>query len=159
MGLYKTYITTGLYYLERHAPDFDAWNHSMVHEFGDNVKEHLQDVRQWSLLVSYMTKGPRPEKKNCWEFMACGKEVHGRLATQEEVCRVALESRLDGMHGGRSAGRACWVVGGTLCNGRAQHDYKLKRQTCASCAFYQTVKAEEGEFFLLPDEMLFTLMT
>jgi hypothetical protein len=158
MGLLKTYVATGLFYLERHAPDFDAWNHSMVREFGHDVKNHLQDVRQWSLLISYLTKGPRPEKKNCWEFMACGKEVHGRLAGQEDICRAALESRLDGMHGGRSAGRACWVVGGTRCDGQAQHDYELRRQACASCAFYQAVKAEEGDFFLLPDEMLFTLI-
>jgi ribosomal protein L37E len=158
MGLLKTYVATGLFYLERHAPDFDAWNHSMVREFGHDVKDHLHDVRQWSLLISYLMKGPRPGKKNCWEFMACGKEIHGRLAGQEDICRAALESRLDGMHGGRSAGRACWVVGGTRCDGQGQHDYELKRKTCASCAFYQAVKAEEGDFFLLPDEILFTLI-
>ena len=158
MGLHKTYVTSGLFFLERHAPDVDAWNQSMVREFGRDVKDQLQDVRQWSLLISYLRKGSRPEKKNCWEFMDCGKEIHGRHVGQEDVCRAALESRLDGMHGGRSAGRACWVVGGTRCDGQAQHDYKLKQQACGSCAFYQAVKAEEGEFFLLTDEMLLTLM-
>jgi hypothetical protein len=159
MGLHKTYVAMGRFFLERHAPDLDAWIESMVREFGCDVKEQLEDVRRWSLLISYLRKGPLPEKKNCWEFMACGKEVHGRKTEQkEDVCSAALESRLDGMHGGRSAGRACWVVGGTRCDGQAQHDFKLKRQACESCAFYQAVKDEEGEFFLLPDEMLFTLM-
>ena len=158
MGLHKTYVTMGLYFLDRCATDFDAWNRSMVREFGPEVKDHLQDVRQWSLLISCLRKGPQPEKRNCWEFMGCGKEVHGQHAGQAGVCPAALESRLDGMHGGRSAGRACWVVGGTRCDGQAQDSYERKRQACGSCTFYQAVKAEEGESFLLPDELLLTLM-
>jgi hypothetical protein len=156
MSLFKNYVMTGLYFIERCAPDFDAWNQSMIHECGREVKEHLQDVRQWSLLISYMRKGPRPEKKNCWEFMACGKEVPCRHAAEGSVCPATLESRLDGMHGGLGAGRACWVVGGTQCNGQVQHSYERKRQACGSCKFYKAVRAEEGRFFLLSDELLLT---
>ena len=156
MSLFKSYVMTGLYFLERNALDFDTWNQSMVNRCGREVKNHLEDVRQWSLLVSYMRKGPRPEKKNCWEFMVCGKEIPGRHAGQGSVCPVALESRLDGMHGGMSAGRACWVVGGTRCNGEVQHSYERKKHACGSCSFYQAVQAEEGKFFLLTDELLLT---
>jgi hypothetical protein len=155
MSLFKNYVTTGLYFLERNELDFDTWNQSMISKCGREVKSHLEDVRQWSLLISYMRKGPRPEKKNCWEYMACGKEVPGRHA-KKAVCPAALESGLEGMHGGLGAGRACWVVAGTRCNGQVQHSYEQKRQACGSCSFYQAVKAEEGSFFLLADELLLT---
>jgi hypothetical protein len=156
MSLFKNYVMTGLYFLERNALDSDTWNQSMISTCGRVVKCHLEDVRQWSLLISYLRKGPRPEKRNCWEYMRCGKEVPVRRAGDGSVCPAALDSRFDGMHGGMSAGRACWVVGGTQCNGQVQHSYEQKRQGCGSCSFYKAVKAEEGRFFLLTDDVLLT---
>ena len=49
--------------------------------------------------------------KNCWEHKKCGREPGGSETESLGVCPAAVESRLDGVHGGRNAGRACWIVG------------------------------------------------
>lgn len=158
MGIHKSYIAAGLYFLEHHDVGFDAWSQMMVHDFGKNVTDDLWKIRQWSLLISHMRAGPRPEKRNCWEFTGCGKETHGRHSRELGVCPAALESRLDGIHAGKNGGRACWVVGGTLCGGNAPPSFVLKRKACETCTFYRSVKEEEGDDFILSDDMMFTLL-
>jgi len=51
---------------------------------------------------------------------------------------------MDGVHGGRNAGRACWVVAGTYCGGEVQGTYAQKRENCISCEFHRMVREEEG---------------
>lgn len=50
------------------------------------------------------------KKINCWEFKKCGRESGGAHAYDFGVCPAATEKRLNGTHGGKNAGRACWVV-------------------------------------------------
>lgn len=88
-------------------------------------------------------------KMNCWEFMKCGREFKGVRVGDLGVCPVPLEKRLDGAHEGKKAGRACWVVAGTLCQGKVQGTYAQKFTTCENCDFYRTVKREEYPKFLL----------
>lgn len=64
------------------------------------------------------------------------------------VCKASTESRLDGVHGGINAGRACWTVAGTLCGGKAQGTCAEKIETCLECDFYDHVKKQEGKNFL-----------
>jgi hypothetical protein len=81
-------------------------------------------------------------KKNCWEVMDCGRgpgNGHG------DVCPAAKESPLHGVHGGINAGRACWVVAGTLCNGEVSGTFAKKMDNCLICPFYRQVKAEETD--------------
>ena len=60
------------------------------------------------------------EKKNCWEYMSCGRGPGSRRVGDCGICPVAKAQALDGVHGGCGAGRACWVVAGTLCGGTVQ---------------------------------------
>ena len=53
---------------------------------------------------------PRGRAINCWEYWGCGRESGGVNAIEEGVCPAARETRLDGVHGGRNGGRACWAV-------------------------------------------------
>ncbi len=53
-------------------------------------------------------------------------------------------SKLDGIHGGKNAGRACWVVAGTRCGGKVQGEFALKAGNCMICDFYRQVAKEEG---------------
>lgn len=76
------------------------------------------------------------EKKNCWEVMECTKDD----------CPAKKETKLDGVHGGIAAGRACWVVAGTRCQGEVQGEYAQKFQNCSTCKFYLQVREEEGGF-------------
>jgi nucleoside-diphosphate-sugar epimerase len=86
-------------------------------------------------------------KLNCWEYMKCGRGPGEPSVDGKELCPVAREYRLDGVHGGLKSGRACWVVAGTFCGGRVQGTYAKKCKACMSCAFYRQVQTEEGEEF------------
>lgn len=87
-------------------------------------------------------------KLNCWEFKKCGREAGG-ARNDIGVCAAAVEDRLHGAHGGTHAGRACWVVAGTLCGGQVQGSFAVKYHNCEKCDFYQKVKGEEGPGFTL----------
>ncbi len=82
-------------------------------------------------------------KKNCWEFKRCGRQPGGLNERQLGVCPAALEEALDGVHDGTNAGRACWVVAGTLCGGAVQGTFGLKYKNCEQCDFYQITRTEE----------------
>lgn len=84
------------------------------------------------------------QKKNCWEVMQCGREPGGKKAGELGVCSVATDERLNGIHGGKKAGRACWVIAGTFCDGIVQGTFAQKYRDCTMCEFYRQVKKEEG---------------
>lgn len=93
-------------------------------------------------------------KKNCWEFMACGREPEGANVHELGICPAALEWRLDGIHDGISAGRSCWVVEATICHGNIQGDFSTKNRECAECTFYERVRDEEGDEFMMTYDLL-----
>lgn len=84
-------------------------------------------------------------KLNCWQFRKCGRQQGGRNAERLGVCPASLDCRLDGIYGGRNAGRACWMVAGTLCNGTPQGSFTEKHWECESCGFYKKVLKEESD--------------
>ena len=82
-------------------------------------------------------------KNNCWEYKNCGRYPGGTKAEQLGVCPVTIHAELDGAHGGRNAGRACWVIAGSLCGGKIQGTYAQKLTNCWRCDFFNTVKKQE----------------
>lgn len=82
-------------------------------------------------------------KLNCWEVKRCGREPGGSRAVELGVCPVATDTSLSGAHDGRNAGRACWVVAGSLCGGKVQGTYAKKLHNCWRCEFMNMVKKEE----------------
>ncbi len=93
-------------------------------------------------------------RQNCWELKKCGKEPNGMRSAQLGVCPAAIETRLDGTHGGQNSGRACWVIGGTLCNKSVQGSYSEKYIKCYECEVYGIIKKEEGNAFQLSPTLL-----
>lgn len=93
-------------------------------------------------------------KINCWEYRRCGREPYGKNVMTLGVCPAAKESKLHGVHGGINAGRSCWVVPGTLCNGEIQGPFAQKYDTCKDCDFYQMVHEENLEDFQLSTLLL-----
>ncbi len=91
-------------------------------------------------------------KKNCWEYKNCRRASEG--AQDTGIGPAALENKLDGIHGGRNAGRACWVVAGTFCGGTIQGTFARKFSTCESCDFYKLVRQEEHPAFVLSANLL-----
>jgi hypothetical protein len=96
-------------------------------------------------------------KLNCWQFNRCGREPGGRGVDEHRVCPAAIAGRLDGVHGGTNGGRACWVVGGTLCNGSVQETFVGKYDSCVECDFYKKVKSEEASEFRLSASLFMML--
>ena len=88
-------------------------------------------------------------KKNCWEFKKCGRQEGGEHVHDLGVCPASVEQRLDRVHGGKNAGRACWVVAGTMCGGKVQGTFAQKYENCEVCDFFKTVKREEGPAYQL----------
>lgn len=87
-------------------------------------------------------------RKNCWEFKNCGREEGGRNATELGICPAALTEELNEVHGGTNAGRACWVIAGTLCGGNIQGSFAKKYKDCSICDFYQDVRHRERGGFV-----------
>lgn len=83
-------------------------------------------------------------KNNCWEVMKCGREPGGEKVKELGVCPAATEEMLEGVHEGKKAGRACWAVAGTFCEGEVQGTFAHKYRSCTDCPFYRQVMKEEG---------------
>ena len=93
-------------------------------------------------------------KKNCWEYKKCGREPEGEKTHELGVCPTALEEQLDGTHGGKNGGRACWVVAGSLCGGKVQGTFAQKFGNCTQCDFYVSVREDEGVDFAISSSLL-----
>lgn len=99
-------------------------------------------------------------KQNCWEFKQCGKDLYGDRKEATGACPASMEKRLNGEHGGKNAGRACWVVNGTLCDdGKKADRFSKKFEDCCKCDFYKKVKSEEAADFHLSSTLLSKLKT
>ena len=89
------------------------------------------------------------ERKNCWELKKCGRELGGENADELGVCPAALPNKYDGVNKGKHAGRFCWAIAGTLCDGETQGTYAKKLEDCLRCAFLKQVNEDEGRVFIL----------
>lgn len=85
-------------------------------------------------------------KENCWEFMRCGREKNGYNTDELGVCPATISRELNKIHEGKNAGRCCWVVAGTFCEGKPQGTFAQKYESCHQCIFYKKVQEEETEF-------------
>jgi CRP-like cAMP-binding protein len=86
------------------------------------------------------------ERINCWEYMKCGRGPGGSKVAELGICPAATDTSYDGINFGKSAGRFCWAVAGTLCDGQVQGTFAEKRISCISCDFFKLVQQEEGAF-------------
>ncbi len=92
--------------------------------------------------------------ENCWEHQKCGRERGGAKVHELGICPASIERGLDGLHGGRNGGRACWAVAGTFCKGKVQGTFADKSHNCLTCGFYQLVKEQQGSHFLPSTQLL-----
>lgn len=83
-------------------------------------------------------------KSNCWEVKNCGREQGGAKVDELGICPASTEIRLDGVHGGKNAGRACWIIAGSMCGDKIQGTYAEKYANCTKCDFFMKVKSEEN---------------
>ena len=98
-------------------------------------------------------KTKNEEKQNCWEFFNCGRKVGGRNVKQLGICPATKEQKMDTIHSGKNAGRACWIVAGTFCSGKKQGHYADKIINCEKCDFYKDVMKNEDKI-IKPEDLL-----
>ncbi len=96
---------------------------------------------------------------NCWEFKGCGRQPGGHAIEELGSCPVPLESRASGINGGLNAGRSCWAVAGSLCDGKVQGTFAKKLMNCGSCSFAHKVMKEQGGEFINAANIIATLST
>lgn len=88
-------------------------------------------------------------KQNCWDVMACGRQVGGPQVKHLGICPAADDTKADGINGGINGGRHCWAIAGTFCGGRVRGTYAEKQFNCMRCRFFQQVQSEEGKHFVM----------
>ena len=70
------------------------------------------------------------------------------------MCPAATYEKLNDIHNGENSGRVCRLVAGTMCGGKVQGTFANKYKDCRECDYYQLVKREEGELFLITIELI-----
>lgn len=85
--------------------------------------------------------------KNCWEFRKCGRQPGGDEVEELGVCPASTHLEANRINNGINAGRACWVITGTMCEGKTAGNFSQKLGNCMECEFYTTVRREEAKDF------------
>ncbi|MBA7513093.1 hypothetical protein ES705_05103 [subsurface metagenome] len=88
-------------------------------------------------------------KKNCWEYMNCGRERNGKNIEKFGICPAYVDDFHNGLNRGANAGRICWAISGTLCRERISGTFAKALKSCMTCEFLKMVREEEGEEFIL----------
>jgi hypothetical protein len=81
-------------------------------------------------------------------------EIGGKKVKFSGVCPASQAYYLNSVHDGIAAGRACWVVENTLCDGQVQGTFANKISMCQKCSFFYQVRKEEGEKYVSTKELL-----
>ncbi len=84
------------------------------------------------------------EQDNCWECLECGREPGGSRVDLLGVCPSTVDVKSEGINHGKTAGRFCWTIEGTLCPGTEEE----RIEKCSLCPFYLKVQQEEGVAFV-----------
>jgi hypothetical protein len=92
------------------------------------------------------------EKKNCWEYMECGREPGGSNADKLGICPASTALKFDGINDGKFAGRFCWHVAGTFCDTVVQGTFAAKIKDCLKCPFFLNVVRQEGKSLIFIKE-------
>lgn len=77
--------------------------------------------RQVFLLVSRMRENKK-NRKSCWVIKKCPPERKKQCPAWEF-----------------NAGKLCWFISGTICEGKAQTDWKEKMKICRSCEVFKSM--------------------
>jgi hypothetical protein len=156
MRLLKDMVARGIHYDSVGVKDYLKWSRKLFDDYGDEIKPIIKEIRKWSIAIAASYEKSRAPKINCWEFMGCSGLQMSRSVLpfkRSVVCPAALENKFDGLYGGEKAGRACWMVSNTQCNGTVQKTFEQKYRTCLSCDFYRLTMEEEEDNFITIDAL------
>ena len=84
-----------------------------------NIPVHTE--RQILFLLA-MKESPKENRRVCWEIRKCRMENRRNCPAWE-------------FH----AGRFCWFINGTICQGRTQESWQKKMKICRRCKVFQSI--------------------
>ena len=87
-----------------------------------SIPAHVE--RQLLFLLSL--KGNTKHQKSCWAVRKCSSENRRNCPAWEF-----------------KAGRLCWFINGTMCEGRAQLDWQEKMKICRACDVMTSLLGQE----------------
>ena len=145
MGLLKQYVITGRTIHDNGNREYQRWKKLLLESCGHGAMEHILNIRKWVLGSRAVHDTFFMDSPNCWEFMGCDNGT---------PCPAMSDRGLHGTHGGDFAGRACWMVRGTVCGGAEQSAAEEKVKACLRCDFMRSVRQDEpgGDFRIMPEE-------
>ncbi len=144
MGILKNICTSGAIYCHYGLDSHAVLSRLIINDYGSEASIMIEDLVKWSRALAKISGHRMSNKKNCWEIMNCSGIIE---INREEraLCPVLTTVSLDGVHQGFNAGRSCWEVPDTFCNGEPQGALKEKLEYCEQCRFFNIVKNEEGD--------------
>jgi transcriptional regulator with XRE-family HTH domain len=80
-------------------------------------------VERQLLLLLFLKRNSKQERKPCWEIRACPDEWKANCPAWEF-----------------NAGNLCWFINGTFCNGKSRDNWKKKMEVCRQCEVFQKLK-------------------
>lgn len=154
MAIFKEIVTIGVYHIENGTRNFSSWSKLMIDDLGPKIQPHLKDIMEWSVVLAHKNAALSTLKRNCWDYYGCEREAKGNSGKDSDVCPACLEAKLNGIHGGRNGGRACWIVKGTTCGSRIKRMFVPKFIICELCDFKKSVMDEESKNFIVSDDFM-----
>jgi transcriptional regulator with XRE-family HTH domain len=76
------------------------------------------------LLFLLLLKQEKRGQEDCWNIRKCSSEKRANCPAWEF-----------------KAGNFCWFINGTICEGKAQHDWRAKMRICRSCKVMSSLLA------------------
>jgi hypothetical protein len=92
-----------------------------VQSFEQGWRNIPVSVERQLMLLLYLSKTPTTPLRNCWELCSCPRVWKDKCAAWEY-----------------GAGKLCWLVNGTFCQGEVQPDWSAKMETCLRCKLLQS---------------------
>ncbi|MBF0383795.1 MAG: PilZ domain-containing protein [Magnetococcales bacterium] len=85
-------------------------------------------------IIEESSTGGKADKINCWEYKKCGNE---------KICAAACSEEHNGKFGGKSGGRFCTFIDGTISpDGIPWSSKTEKLAICSKCSFYKLLMDE-----------------
>ena len=93
-----------------------------VHSYEQGWRSIPAHIARQLLFLVALTKQKHKTTKPCWVVKKCPKERRNRCPAQEF-----------------QAGKFCWFIPGTICEGKVQLDWEEKMKICRSCEMFQSI--------------------
>jgi len=98
-----------------------------IHSYEQGWRKVPVSVERQLLFLASKTRGSERAQKTCWSIKKCPPAIKKQCPAWEF-----------------NAGRECWFINGTVCEGKVQKNWKEKMKICRSCEVFTPVLSSEN---------------